>query len=308
MDLARYRRSGRPRLTGHDLLAAVPEVGAVARVDVDEGNPHAIYSAADLRRLSLRVGEALARPDLDGVVFVQGTNSLEETAYFLNLTVRSDKPVVVTGAQRPFTALSSDGPLNLLDAFRVCAHPQTQGKGVVVVANGEINSAREVSKTNTYHLHTFRSRDVGLLGYADADAVVYYRSPTRRHTAAAEFDLTKTPTLPRVDTLYVSSMSQPGLAEAAVKLGAKGLVLAGSGAGSCGNLEEEVASIAAERRAVVVRASRVGEGRVIRDDGWQHPRMVAADNLSPHKSALLLALALTRTDDPDEVQRMFAEY
>jgi L-asparaginase len=306
MDLARYRKSGKPQMTGAELLEAVPEVRAVADVSVHQGNPHGIATVEDLRKLSLQVSDALQ--GADGVVFVQGTNSIEETAYFLNLTVRSAKPVVITGAQRPFTALSSDAPLNLLDAFRVCACPDTRGKGVVVVTNGEINAARDVTKTNTYHLQTFRSRDIGLLGYADADAIVYYRAPTRRHTAGSEFDLSGVKALPRVDVLYVATATQPGLAKAALELGARGLVIAATGAGSCANLDEELGAIAAGGRAVVVRSSRVGEGRVVRDDNWQHPNMVAADNLSPQKAALLLALAMARNAAPDDIQRMFGEY
>jgi L-asparaginase len=308
LDLVRYRHSGRPRMTGAELLAAVPEISQWAKAEVDEGNPYEIARAEDLRALALRMNELLASPDIDGIVFVQGTNSIEETAYFLTLTVRSSKPIVVTGAQRPFTGLSSDAAINLLDACRVAACAETCGKGVVVVANSEINSAREVTKTNTYHVHTFRSRDLGLLGYADADTIAYYRTPTRRHTAASEFDVSTIRSLPRVDVLYVCVASEPGSAEAALRLGAKGIVVAGTGAGSCGNLETELARIAAECRAVVVRASRVGEGRVIRDDGWQRPGMVAADNLPAHKAALLLSLALTRTGDPDEIQHLFDEY
>ncbi|HTE13721.1 MAG TPA: asparaginase domain-containing protein, partial [Burkholderiales bacterium] len=166
MDFHHYRNSGRPRMTGEELLAEIPEIARVARVTVDAGNPHEVATLDDIRRLALRINELMQRPDVDGVVFVQGTNVLEETAYFLTLTVNSAKPVVVTGAQRPFTALSADAPLNLYDAFRVAAHADTHGKGVVVVTNGEINAARDVTKTNTYHVHTFRSRDVGMLGYA----------------------------------------------------------------------------------------------------------------------------------------------
>jgi L-asparaginase len=306
LDLARYRKSGRPQLTAAELIAAVPEISSVANAEAAEGAPHGIATTEDLRRLALRVNEALS--SADGVVFVQGTNSIEETAYFLNLTVRSAKPVVVTGAQRPFTGLSSDAPLNLLDAFRVAAHREARGKGVLVVTNGEINAARDVVKTNTYRLQTFRSRDLGLLGYADADDIVFYRTPTRRHTAQSEFDVSSIDALPRVDVIYVSVATQPGLAQAALALGAKGLVIAGTGAGSCGNLDAELAAIAAERRAIVVRSSRVGDGRVLRDDNWQHPQMVAADNLSPHKAALLLSLALTRTSDPGEIQALFAQY
>jgi L-asparaginase len=216
--------------------------------------------------------------------------------------------VIVTGAQRPFTALSSDAQINLLDAFRVAAAPEAIGKGVVVVTNGEINAARDVTKTNTYRVHTFRSRDVGLLGYADADRVVFYRAPTRRHTTGTEFDIEAIQSLPRVDILYGYSGARPGLAQAAVKLGAKGLVMAGIGAGAPGNLTPELAQIAASGDAVVVRSSRVGEGRVLRNDNWEEPGMVAADNLSPQKAAVLLSLVLTRTSKPEEIQRYFEEY
>ncbi len=308
MDFTRYSRSGNPRMTGDELLATLPEIERIARVEVDDGNPHAVASLEDLRKLSVHANELLRRPGLDGLVLVQGTNHLEETAYFLNLTVRSAKPVVITGAQRPYTALSADGPVNLLDAIRVAAAQETRGRGAVVVTNGEINAAREVTKTNTYRLHTFRGRDMGLLGYADADAVVYYRSPARRHTVESEFDIGAMAAMPPVDVLYVHTGSRPGLAEAALQLGAKGIVVAGSGAGSTGNLASELAEIAGSRRAVVVQSSRVGEGRVVRNNNWSEPEMVAADNLNPQKAALLLSLALTQSDDPQEVQRLFDEY
>ncbi|OGA55836.1 MAG: hypothetical protein A3F74_01850 [Betaproteobacteria bacterium RIFCSPLOWO2_12_FULL_62_58] len=308
LDFVRYRRSGRPRMTGQELLAALPEIAELARVEVDEGNPYEVATLDDVLKLAVRVNELLRLPEVDGVVFVQGTNTLEETAYFLSLTVHTTKPIVVTGAQRPFTALSTDGPMNLLDAFRVATHSETHGKGAVVVTNGEINAARDVTKTNTYHVHTFRSRDVGLLGYADADKVVFYRAPTRRHTIHSEFEAESVQRLPRVEVLYLCAATRPGLAEAAVKLGARGLVIAGIGAGATGNLTPELADIAASGRAVVVRSSRVGEGRVLRNDNWEEPGMVAADNLSPQKAAVLLSLALTRTADPDEIQRLFEEY
>jgi len=308
MDFLRYSRSGRPRLTGEELLAALPEIKSVARVHVDEANPHDVATVGDLRRLALRAEGILRLPEVDGLVLVQGTNSLEETAYFLNLTVHSTKPIVITGAQRPYTALSSDGPVNLLDAVRVASVPETHGKGVVVVTNGEINAARDVTKTNTYHVHAFRSRDLGLLGYADADKIVYYRAPTRRHTMDSEFDLAAVEHLPIVDILYIHAGSRRGQAEVAVRQGTKGLVVAGTGAGSTGNLAKELTGIAASGKAVVVQSSRVGEGRVVRHNNWYEPGMVVADNLSPHKSALLLALALTRTSDPEEIQRIFEQY
>ncbi len=306
LDMTRYRRSGKQQLGGNELLAAMPEIAAIAEVSVDAGL-HGIASIADQCMLARRVQHVLDDPAVDGVVFVQGTNSIEETAYFLHLTVRSGKPIVVTGAQRPFTAMSSDAHLNLYDAFRVAAHADTQGKGVVVVTNGEINGARDVTKTHTYRLQTFRGRDLGLLGYADPDAIVYYHLPARRHTLASEFILREDTVLPRVEIIYVGITSQPGLASAAVEAGAKGLGVAGTGAGSLGNLDAELAVIAMQG-VTVVRSARVGEGRVIRDDNWQQPGMVAADNLSPQKASLLLALALATTANADEIQRMFDQY
>jgi L-asparaginase type II len=308
MDFTNYRRSGRPRMTALELLAEIPEIARLARVEPEGGKPYETATLEDVHRLAVRVNELVQSPEVDGVVFVQGTNTLEETAYFLTLTVHTTKPVVVTGAQRPFTAMSSDAPLNLFDAIRVAACPDSHRKGVVVATNGEINAARDVTKTNTYHVQTFRSRDVGVLGYADADRIVYYRAPTRRHTFESEFQCEKIARLPRVEVLYPYSGTRPGLAQAAVELGASGLVIAGIGAGSPGNLTDECAAIASAGRAVVVRSARVGEGRVIRDSPYHEPGMVAADNLSPQKAAVLLSLALTLTTNPEDIQRMFHEY
>jgi len=307
MDMTLYRRSGKQQLDGAAMLAAVPEIAAIAEVSVDAGNLHAIACVDDQCKLSRAIQKVLDDPQVDGVVFVQGTNSMEETAYFQHLTVHSAKPIVMTGAQRPFTALSTDAHLNFYDAFRVAAHADTFGKGVVVVTNGEINGARDVTKTHTYRLQTFRGRDLGLLGYADPDAIVYYHLPVKRHTLASEFLLRDGATLPHVEIVYVGITSKPGLARAAVQAGAKGLVVAGTGAGSLGNLDAELAAIAAAG-VVVVRSARVGEGRVLRDDNWQQPGMVSADNLSPQKSSLLLALGLGVTGNPDEIQRMFNQY
>lgn len=307
MDMTKYRRSGKPQLTGEEMLAPLPEIARFAQVKVDAGNPHGIANVGDLCKLSAAMQSVLKDPAVDGVVFVQGTNSIEETAYFLHLTLDSAKPVVVTGAQRPFTALSSDAQMNLYDAFRVAAYPGTAGKGVVVVTNNEINGARDVTKTHTYRLQTFRGRDLGLLGYADPDGIFYYHLPAKRHTADSEFRVDSATVLPRVEIIYVGVTSQPGLARAAVQAGAKGLVIAGTGAGSLGNLDVELAALAAEG-VCIARSARVGEGRIVRDDNWQQPGMVAADNLSPQKSSLLLALAMGRTTNTEEIQRIFNEY
>lgn len=308
MDMVRYRESGIPRLTGQQLLAPLPEVASIARITVDSDNPWDNASHDALRKLSVRVNELLRSSEVDGLIFIQGTNSLEETAYFLSLTVQSDKPIVVTGAQRPYNALSTDGPINLLDAIRAAASPDTRGKGAVVVFNGEINAARDVTKTNTYHLQTFRTRDMGIIGYADADKIEYYRTPHRRHTIKSEFNLDGVQSMPYVDIAYIHTGTRPGLAKAMVQLGVKGIVLAGSGAGSPGNLDKEIAEIVKTRTAVVVQSSRVGEGRIVRDNNWYLPGMVVADTLIPQKAALLLALALIKTSNPNEIQRMFDEY
>ncbi len=308
MDMLRYRVSGIPRLTGQQLLAPLPEIDKIARVGVDAGNPWEIATHDDLRKIAVRVNELLRSPESDGVVFVQGTNTLEETAYFLSLTVHSSKPIVVTGAQRPYNALSTDGPINLVDAVRVACSPESRGKGAVVAFNGEINAARDVTKTNTYHLQTFRARDLGIIGYADPDKIEYYRTPHRRHTVDSEFNVEDVQSMPYVDILYIHTGSRRGVAEAMLQLGAKGLVVAGAGAGSPGNLDMELGEIVRKRSAVVVQSSRVGEGRVVRDNNWFEPGMVVADTLSPQKAALLLSLALLKTANPDEIQRVFDEY
>jgi len=309
LDLLRYGpwHSGKERLTGEAVLAALPEAAGFARLTVDPNNPHEIATLEHLRHLAQHIEGLAAHADVDGLVFVQGTNSLEETAYFLNLTVHTRKPIVVTGAQRPFTALSTDGPMNLLDAIRTAGAVDAAGKGVLVVSNGEINAARDVAKTSTYRLHTFRSRDLGVLGYVDADRVTFYRAPLRRHTTNSEFFLDGISSMPQVDILYVHAGARSVLAEAAVANGARGLVIAGTGGGALGPIENAVTALVA-KGIVVVRASRVGTGRVIRDDNWQKPGMVAADTLSAHKAALLLSLALTRTSCPDEVQKIFDQY
>jgi L-asparaginase len=308
MDLLRYRLSGNPRLTGEQLIEPLPEIAKVARVDVDKTTSWGQGSYDDLRKLSLRIEEVLQSPEIDGAVYVQGTNTIEETAYFLNLTVHSDKPVVVTGAQRPYNGLSSDAQMNLLDAIRLASAPVAAGMGALVAFNGEINAAREVTKTNTYHLQTFQTRDLGLLGYIDADKIEFYRTPHRRHTTRSEFSLAAVPSMPYVEVAYVHTGTRAGIAKAMVALGAKGIVIAGVGAGAPHSLDKEIEEIIKTQSAVVVQSSRVGSGRIVRGNNWYESGMVVADNLSPQKAALLLTLGLTRTSDPDDIQRMFDEY
>jgi L-asparaginase len=308
LEYLRYSITNSPRLTGKELIEKIPEVQKFARVSVEPEDFLPYDNADQLKALSLRMQERLKDPDIAGIVFTHGTNTIEETAYFLNLTVRSDKPVVIVGAQRPFSTLSSDAPLNLLNAIRVAADPASRGKGTLVMLNDEINAAREVTKTNTYRVETFQTRELGLLGYADPDRIVYYRAPTRRHTAQSEFDLTQMASIPKVTILYSYAGDDGDLAKAAVAAGAKGLVIAGTGAGHTQNARKTLKELSDKNGVVVVRASRVGAGRVVRDDNWQEPGFVAADNLNAQKARILLQLALAKTNKPDEIQRVFDEY
>jgi L-asparaginase type II len=309
LDLTSYnfRLSGMPTLTGREMIAALPEIDAFAELIFDDEGPHPQGTHEDIRKLARFLDNAARREDLDGIVWVQGTNTLEETAFFLNLTVRSKKPVVVVGAQRPFTALSTDAHLNLVNAVRVAACDEASGMGVLTVTNSEIIAARDVTKTSTYQVQTFRGRDLGVLGYADPDRVVFYHTARRRHTINSEFDIQTIDQLPMVEVLYPHTGANPALARAAVDLGATGLVIAGIGAGALGVFTETVKTLVANGVAVV-RSARVGEGRVLASGNNHEAGTIAADNLNPQKAAMLLALALTRTRDSSELQRIFDEY
>ena len=310
--LTEYRAGA---FSGEELVAAVPDLARHATIRVEQvanvGSPNITF--ADWLTLARRI-DAIFRdePDTAGVVITHGTNTLEETAYFLNLTVRHDRPVVLVGAQRPATAISADGPLNLLNAVRTAASPEARGKGTLVVMNDQINAARDVTKTSTYRLETFNSRDIGLLGYVDGDRVAFYRQPTKRHTADSEFDLAGVTTFPRVDIVYSYVEANPLLIETLIDDGVDGIVIAGTGAGGMSRRErtalESVAELPAEARPVIVRSNRVGSGRVIPRTSDDENGMVAGDTLNPQKARILLMLALTRTRDVDEIRRMFREY
>jgi L-asparaginase type II len=303
-------------LLGKELVEAVPEIRQYADVRVEQvfnvGSQD--LTVDNWLALANRINAVFAEDStVAGIVVTHGTNTLEETAYFLNLTVRHDRPVVVVGAQRPATAISADGPLNLLNAIRTAATPEARGKGVLVVMNDEINGARDVTKTSTYRVETFRAPELGYLGYVDADKVAFYRASTRRHTATSEFDVSRIRELPVVDIVY--SYVQPSTAVIAglVASGVKGIVFAGTGAGALTSGQRAaLKAIRADSRPVVVRSSRVGNGRVIdltptRDEN-EALGVIAADNLNPQKARILLMLALTKTNNPQEIKRIFAEY
>ena len=265
-------------------------------------------SFAVWQSLLARVSQWLAQDDVQGVVITHGTDTLEETAYFLNLTLKIKSTVVLVGAQRPPSAVSSDGPVNLLAAVRTAIDPKTRGLGVLVVLNDEIQAAREVTKVSTYRVNTFRTPDFGVLGQVDGDQVVIYRHPVRKHTVDTVFDLAGVTTLPRVDIVYAYAGADDVAIEAYVAAGARGLVSAGLPPGIPPPLQSAAFERAVSKSVVVVQASRGGAGRVARRKYLRDQRIVASDNLNAQKCRILLMLALTVTQDPEVVQSYFDLY
>lgn len=302
-------------LLGEELVAAVPEIRDVADIRVEQ---IANVSSTDITvahwlTMANRINELFASdPRVSGVVITHGTNTIEETAYFLNLTVKHDKPVVLVGSMRPASAISADGPLNLLNGIRSAVSQEAVGKGVLVVLNEEVNGARDVTKTNTYRVETFRAPELGLLGYVDADKVAFYRASLKRHTARSEFDVRGRTSLPAVEILYSYVQPSTVLASALAASGVQGIVFAGTGAGLISTAEraslKPLLEAPAATRPVLVRSNRTGNGRVIALASYDPLGMIPADNLSPQKARILLMLGLTKTRDLAELRRMFAEY
>ena len=248
-------------------------------------------------------------PDLAGIVITHGTSSLEESAYFLSLTAKVTLPIVLVGAQRPASAMSTDAGLNLANAIRVAASPQSRGLGVLVVLNDEIQAAREVTKTSTTRLQTFRSPDFGVLGHADGDAIAYYRKPIRAVYPDTEFDVRDLDFLPRVDIIYSYVGSDGTAARAFVAAGAKGIVCAAFAPGFNGSADNDVLIEAVKAHGTkVLISSRSGSGRTFKGRRHTENGFLIADNLTPQKARILLALALTVTQDDAEIERMFATY
>ena len=303
------------RLSATEVLEAIPDLKKVARLEVEEvirvGSSS--ISIANWLTLSRRINDIFDKQtDVTGVVVTHGSNTVEETGYFLSLTVKSDKPLVLTAAQRQFTTLSSDSPKNFLQAVRVAASDQARGKGALVVANDTIHAAREVTKLVSYRLETYSSKDIGALGFVDEDQITFYRVPAKKHTAASPFDVRELQKLPRVDIIYSYADADGVLIEAAVEQGkAEGLVIAAFPTGSSTPAMEAAITKIMAKGIPVVMTNRGGVGRV-RDTrarpGAERSAQLWGDNLTPQKARILLMLALTRTKDPRELQRIFEEY
>jgi L-asparaginase type II len=298
-------------ITIEQSLARIPEAADLAHIEAEDlvSVGSTAIGPEEWLRLTKRINALLADEKTDGVVVTHGTATLEETAYFLHLTVKSEKPVVVTGAMRPPTAMGTDADLNLLDAIRVAASPISAGKGVLTILNNEIQCARDVVKTNTFRVETFKPNELGFLGYADSDGeVVLYRAPLRRHTTATEFQVDEMTALPRVDIAYCYAGSDELLINAVRANGSDGLVLAGFGGGSFPPRAIEAAAQAVSEGMPVVLASRSIAGRVVMTPRKEEQQFIVSDNLQPQKARILLVLALTVTRERKEIQRMFGEY
>lgn len=295
----------------NDILALFPEIYDVADVlpTPYRAIPSPSVGFVHWRELVLKIDEiAAAHPDVAGIVITHGTASLEETAYALHLTVKADLPVVVVGSQRPSSALSTDAGFNLVNAIRTAASPNACGLGVLTLLNDEIQSAREVTKTSTFRMQTFRSPDFGVLGHADGDEVAIYRHPVRRRAPDTEFDIRTLDTLPRVDICYSHCDADGTAARAFVAAGAKGIVSAGFAPGFCGPGDEAVLKEAVQQGIVVVQSTRAGSGRTFKSTKLAELGFLTADNLNPQKARILLALALSVTSEPAEIERIFKTY
>ena len=310
LDLAWYIENNK-RLDAGELVASLPELAGIARVE--EVAFRRLPSHALVDRDWLDLAELLRglfeRDEADGVVITHGTNTLEETAYFLNLVLKTARPVVLVGSMRPASALGADGYLNLYNAVRVAADPDSRGHGVLAVLNDRIYGARDLTKTATFRVEAFQGRDLGPLGFADADGRVrYHHRAVKPHTTESEFDVAGLESLPRVDVVVSHAGADGAMIDACVAAGARGIVCAATGAGRPTPAQDEAFERASEKGVIVCIASRVGSGRVARSPGLRERGVVTADNLQPWKARVLLTLALGVSGDPDDVQRMFDTY
>jgi L-asparaginase len=294
------------------MIAAVPGISDLAQIKGEQiSNVGSQDMSFDIMlKLVKRINELAKSNDVDGIVITHGTDTLEETAFFLNLTVKTDKPVVMVGSMRPSTAVSADGPLNLYNAVGVAADPQAKGRGVLVVMNDWIHAAHSLTKTSTTAVQTFLSPVRGLVGVATYGKNDFYTRPSWKHTTGSEFDVNAVNALPRVDIIFASADMSSDLIDAAAANGAKGIVIAGVGNGNMNQAAVKAAANAVKKGVVVVRSSRVATGSVGRNVELNDDELgfVASDELNPQKSRILLALALLKQRPAKDLQTLFYTY
>jgi L-asparaginase len=294
------------------LLAAVPQAKKLATL---RGEQISNIGSQDMNdevwlKLARRVNELAAMADVDGIVITHGTDTIEETSYFLNLVVKSRKPVVLTAAMRPSTALSADGPLNFFNAVAVAGNKDAVGRGVLVVVNDWIHGASSLTKANTTAVQTFLSPLRGLVGTVAYGECEFYRGPVGKNTVDSEFSLDGVTALPRVDIVMAHENMDGAMIDAAVAAGAKGVVIAGVGNGNMTKAALDALAAQAKKGIVCVRSTRVATGRVGRNVEVDDDKLalVASDDLNPQKARVLLRLALLKPRSLTEVQRLFVEY
>jgi L-asparaginase len=294
------------------MVAAVPGIRDLANI---KGEQVSNVGSQDMSfeimlTLAKRINELLRKDDVDGVVITHGTDTMEETAYFLNLVVKSDKPVVLVGSMRPSTAVSADGPLNLYNAVGVASDPRSKGRGVLVVMNDWIHAAHSLTKTSTTDVQTFMSPLRGLVGVAAYGKNDFYNVPVWKHTKESEFDVSSVSKLPRVDIVFACADMSPDLIDASVNNGAKGIVIAGVGNGNMNKASLEAAAQAAKKGVIVVRSSRVVTGTVGRNVEVKDDELgfVASNELNPQKARILLSLALLKPRAVSQIQDLFYSY
>jgi len=293
------------------MIAAVPGITDLANI---KGEQISNVGSQDITfdimlKLAKRINELAKSPGVDGFVITHGTDTMEDTAFFLNLTVKTDKPVVMVGSMRPSTAVSADGPLNLYNAVGVAADPKAAGRGVLVVMNDWIQGAHSLTKTSTTAVQTFMSPLRGLVGTANYGKNDFFTRPEWKHTTQSEFDITGVTTLPRVDIIYASADMSPDLIDCAAN-GAKGIVIAGVGNGNMNKASVTAAANAVKKGVVVVRSSRVVTGSVGRNVELNDDELgfIASDELNPQKARILLTLALLGKRTPEQLQNLFYTY
>lgn len=301
------------RITVDELLGAVPSIQDIANIQAEQV---ANIGSQDMNtevwlKLSKRVNELLSQSNVAGIVITHGTDTQEETAYFLNLTVKSDKPVVLVGSMRPSTAISADGPRNIFNAVACAVSPESVGKGVMVVMDDKILGADDLTKTNTLSVGTFENPNYGPLGLMYNAKPIYTRNSVKKHTIYSEFDVTNMNELPRVEIILSYSNATSLFVDAAVQANVKGIVTAGVGNGNLTTaLQNALASAVRDKGIAVVRSSRIMTGPTTQWDETDDDRLGFSTSwyINPYRARVLLMLALTKTNDYKQIQRMFAEY
>lgn len=297
------------KITAQQYLKEIPELNELAEIviyNLDNVSSTQI-NEEHWFHLKEKIEWYLHEQAFDGIVISHGTNTLEETAYFLHLTVHTEKPIVLVGSQRPYSALSTDAHLNVLNGVRVAVDEESKGKGVLVSLNDQIHSARDVTKTDTYRLETFQSGVYGILGTIDPDETVnYYRSPVKNHTTTSQLTQVKKKHVNAVEIVYSYAGANGELIRFITESKQyAGLIMAGTGAGRCSKAEEEALQEARKEGIHVVRGSRCLNGRVVDIEPYAHLDAIAADDLIPQKARILLMLALAQTKDTQTIQHIF---